>query len=261
MIYIFPEQNKTKCNRVKELEELLAASDTSGGWITVKGCRNSSGIAKGPGIESLVETSNSFTGLPVGEALEDVDTGTGETDSGISGGQWEGVKAKGKVLFMGDSITRFTDREFCKRDRRKRVRVCLPGARIEDVSARVNDIVGDEEVVAVQVGTNNLSQDNEGLLRSKYRELICRLKSTRTKGVICGILPRFDRKVSWGKIQGFNKWLKNQCALEGFVFVDTWAVFMNRRDLFAKDGLHLSSIGANELGRLVSRAVDSQVSN
>ena len=113
----------------------------------------------------------------------------------------------------------------------------------------------------MQVGTNNLSRDNQILLRSKYKELICRLKSTRTKGVVCGILPRFDGKVSWGKILGFNKWLKNECALEGFLFVDTWAGFVNRRDLFAKDGLHLSSIGANELGRLVSRAADSQVSN
>ncbi|KAJ8036564.1 Tetraspanin-31 [Holothuria leucospilota] len=43
-----------------------------------------------------------------------------EGDSGISGGLWEGEKAKGKVLFVGDSITGFTDREFCKRDRRNR---------------------------------------------------------------------------------------------------------------------------------------------
>ena len=78
---------------------------------------------------------------------------------------------------------------------------------------------------------------------------------------MCGILPRFDRKVSWDKILGFNKWLKNECALEGVHFVDSWAGFVNRRELFAKDGLHLSGLGANELGRLVARAVDSQMSN
>ena len=82
----------------------------------------------------------------------------------------------------------------------KRVRVCLPGAQIEDISARVNQIVGNEEVVTVQVGTNNLCKDSQFLLRSKFKELISKLKSTRSRGVICGILPRFDRKVSLGKI-------------------------------------------------------------
>ncbi|KAJ8017488.1 hypothetical protein HOLleu_45068 [Holothuria leucospilota] len=223
-----------KCNCLKELEGLLAAADSSNGGFQYRK------------VEDIVQ-----------EVVEESKEGV----VGISGGLWEGEKAKGKVLFVGDSITRYTDREFCKRDRRNRVRICLPGARIEDISARVSKIVGDEEVVAVQVGTNNLSRDNQISLRSKYKELICRLKSTRTKGVVCSILSRLDRKVSWGKILGFNKWLKNECALEGFLFVDTWAGFVNRRDLFAKDGLHLSGIGANELGRLVSRAVDSQVSN
>ena len=208
-----------------------------------------------------VETSNSFSGLSVEDSVEEVLVEESKEFCGISGGLWEGEKTKGKVLFVGDSITRFTDREFCKGDHRKRVRICLPGARIEDISARVSKIVGDEEVVAIQVGTNNLTRDNQNLIRSKYKELICRLKSTRTKGVVCGILPRFDRKVSWDKILGFNKWLKNECALEGVHFVDSWAGFVNRRELFAKDGLHLSGLGANELGRLVARAVDSQMSN
>ena len=249
-----------KCNKIKELEGLLAAWEDSKGWVTVKGGRNSVEIANEPAVDSL-EISNSFTGLPVGEVVEEVETEISAPDSSISGGLWEGEKAKGKVLFVGDSITRYTDREFCKGDKRNRVRVCLPGARIEDVSARVSTIVSDEEVVAVQVGTNNLSRDSQGLLRSKFKELICKLKSTRTKGVICSILPRFDMKVSLGKIQSFNKWLRNECTLEGYQFVDTWATFVNRGDLFSKDGLHLSGRGANELGKLVSRAVDSQLSN
>ena len=248
-----------KCNKIKELEGLLAASANSNDWITVRsrGGKNSTGSVGKPSIE----VSNSFVGLPVSEAIEEPEREIRGTESGISEGLWEGEKAKGKVLFVGDSITRYTDREFCKGDKRNRVRVCLPGARIEDVSARVNSVVGDEEVVAVQVGTNNLSRDSQVLLRSKFKELLCKLKSTRTKGVICGILPRFDRKGYWGKIQSLNKWLRNECTLGGHLFVDTWATFVNRGDLFCKDGLHLSGAGANELGRMVRRAVDSQLSN
>ncbi|KAJ8041033.1 hypothetical protein HOLleu_15520 [Holothuria leucospilota] len=64
------------------------------------------------------------------DTVEEVVVEPKEGDSGISSGLLEIEMAKGKVLFAGDSITRFTERELCKRDRRKRVRICLPGARI-----------------------------------------------------------------------------------------------------------------------------------
>ncbi|KAJ8030119.1 Fatty acid synthase [Holothuria leucospilota] len=84
----------------------------------------------------VVETSNSFAGLSVEDIVQEVVEESKEGDSGISGGLWEGERAKGKVLFVGDSIVRVTDREFCKRDRRNRVRIRIPGARIEDISAK-----------------------------------------------------------------------------------------------------------------------------
>ena len=245
-----------KCTQLKELEALLAASDGEKDWVSVRAGRKSAGSAKEV-LGDSVKLTNSFSGLPV----EEVDVEKEEPNSDICSGLWEGEKVRGRALLIGDSIIRYSDREFCKKDKSKRVRVCLPGAQIEDISARVNQIVGDEEVVAVQVGTNNLCKDSQFLLRSKFKELISKLKSTRSRGVICGILPRFDRKVSLGKIADLNKWLQNECSLGGFKFVDTWAKFHNRRDLFSRDGLHLTGIGANELGRLVARAVDSELSN
>ena len=88
-----------------------------------------------------------------------------------------GDKVKGKALLIGDSIVRYSDREFCKEAKGKRVRVCLPGALIEDISARVNQNVGNEDI-AVQVGTNILRSDSQDLLRSKFKELISKLRSS-----------------------------------------------------------------------------------
>ena len=50
----------------------------------------------------------------------------------------EGVRKRARV-FVGDSIVRKTDRVLTKGDD---VVVCLPGAKIEAITERVNNIVG-----------------------------------------------------------------------------------------------------------------------
>ena len=65
----------------------------------------------------------------------------------------EGVRKRARV-FVGDSIIRKTDRVLNKGDD---VVVCLPGAKIEAITARVENIVGSGKggSVLVHVGTNN----------------------------------------------------------------------------------------------------------
>ena len=169
---------------------------------------------------------------------------------------WEKEKVLDKVLLVGDSIVRYVDREFSKGKKDRRTRVCFPGARIEDVSSRVNVVVDNEEVVVVQIGTNNLGHDSSREMKSKYRELICRLKASRAKVVCCGLLPRFDKKGFVNKIGDFNEWLARVCSREGSVFLDT-SQFRDRRDLFGRDGLHLSSAGANEFGKAINKVVEN----
>lgn len=218
-----------------------------------------------------VESSNSFEVLHVEEVTEGevmgcavdrvgCDEGQGEGNggsrgSGLKGGKWAKSKVKGSALLVGDSLVRYADREFCRGRKSKRIRVCFPGARIDDVSSRVNQVVGNEEVVVVQVGTNNLGKDSSRLMKSKYREMMCRLKASRARIVCCGLFPRFDGKSFDGKIADFNEWLALVCSREEVDFLDT-SQFQNRRDLFGRDGLHLSNVGALEFGRAVSKVVD-----
>ena len=100
----------------------------------------------------------------------------------------EGVRKRARV-FVGDSIVRKTDRVLNKGED---VVVCLPGAKIEAITERVENIVGLGKggSVLVHVGTNNVEMEGTTAIVRKYRNLVRTLKQTRVEQVILsGILP------------------------------------------------------------------------
>ena len=105
----------------------------------------------------------------------------------------EGVRKRARVL-VGNSIVRKTNRVLNKGDD---MVVCLPGAKIEAVTARVENIVGSGkgESVLVHVGTNNVEREGTTAIVRKYRQLVRTLKQTRVEQVILqGILPVIGRR-------------------------------------------------------------------
>ena len=84
---------------------------------------------------------------------------------------------------MGDSIVRKTDRRLGKG---KDVVVCLPGARIEHVTERVEKIVGRGKggTILVHVGTNNADKEGTTAIVKKYRDLFKRKKQARIGQII-----------------------------------------------------------------------------
>ena len=92
-------------------------------------------------------------------------------------------------VFMGDSILRKTDRTLNKGED---VVVCLPGARIEHVTERVENVLGHGQggSILVHVGTNNADRDGTTKIVQIYRELVETLKKKRVEQIILsGILP------------------------------------------------------------------------
>ena len=91
----------------------------------------------------------------------------------------EGVIKRARV-FVGDSIVRKTDRVLNRGDD---MVVCLPGAKIEAITERVDNVVGSGKggSVLVHVGTNNVG--TTAIVR-KYRNLVSTLKQTQVKQVI-----------------------------------------------------------------------------
>ena len=105
----------------------------------------------------------------------------------------EGVRKRARV-FVGDSIVRKTDRVLNKGED---VVVCLPGAKTEAITERVENIVGSSKSgsVLVHVRTNNVERESTTAILRKYRNLVRTLKQTRVEQVILsGILPVIGKR-------------------------------------------------------------------
>ena len=173
----------------------------------------------------------------------------------------EGVRKRARV-FVGDSIVRKTDRVLNKGDD---VVVCLPGAKIEAITERVNNIVGSGKggSVLVHVGTNNVEREGTTAIVRKYRQLVRTLKQTRVEHVILsGILPVMGRRGhKYRNCRGMaiNMLVQKLCREGEVGFVDLWGSFVGRADMYTKDGLHLSGKGAAVFADKLSAAVDSDL--
>ena len=145
---------------------------------------------------------------------------------------------------MGDSIVRKTDRVLHKGDD---VVVCLPGAKIEAITERVENIVGLGKggSVLVHVGTSNVEREGTNAIVRKYRNLVRTIKQTRFEQVILsGILPvilRRGHRYRNCRGMAINMVVEKLCREEE---VDLWGSFVGKADMYMKDGLHLSGKGA-----------------
>ena len=115
---------------------------------------------------------------------------------------WTGGRTK-KELFsgsdrwhhVGDSIVRNTDSRLSKEED---VVDCLPGARIEHVTERVEQIMGrgNGGSILVHIGTNNADKEGTTAILEKYRNLLKKTKQARIGHIILsGILPVFGNRI------------------------------------------------------------------
>ena len=73
----------------------------------------------------------------------------------------------------------------------------MPGAKIEAITERVENVVGSGKggSVLVHVGTNNVEREGTIAIVTKYKNLVRTLKQTRVEQVILsGILPVIGRR-------------------------------------------------------------------
>ena len=187
--------------------------------------------------------------------LDNVVSGSSSDDSSRDSDREADKVCDNRILWIGDSLVRFVDREFCGVDRTNRTRLCLPGARIDDVCWQVDSMCRDQDVVVVSVGTNDVPYGSLDSIRRSYKELLFRLKETGCKVVVVGLLPRRGSASMLHMMVVINSWLESICRLFGFEFVDFWSKFDSRPDRFMKDGLHLTREGARVLARGVNGKV------
>ena len=135
--------------------------------------------------------------------------------------------------------------------------VCLPGARIEHVTERVETIMGrgNGGSTLVHVGTNNADKEGTTAIVEKYRNLLKKTKQAMVgQIIISGILPVFGNRIQGyrnSKRMAVKGMLKRPCKEEEVGYVDLWDSFVR------KDGLHLSGKGAAVFAEGLSGAVAS----
>ena len=174
----------------------------------------------------------------------------------------DGNKRKSRI-FVGDSIVRKTDSRLSKKED---VVVCLPGARIEHVTERVEKSEkimgrGNGGSILVHVGTNNADKEGTTAIVEKYRKLLKKTKQARIGQIILsGFLPVFGNRIQGyrnSKRMAVNGMVKRLCKEEEVGYVDLWDSFVGKEEMYARDGLHLSGKGAAVFAERLSGAVAS----
>ena len=128
--------------------------------------------------------------------------------------------------------------------------MCLPGARIEHVTERVEKIMGrgNGGTILVHVGTNDTDKEGTTTIVEKYRKLRKKPKQARLgQIIISGILPVFGNRIqgySNSKRMAVNGVVERVCKEEDVGYVELWDSFVGKEDMYARYGLHLSGKGA-----------------
>ena len=94
----------------------------------------------------------------------------GERSKTYSAALIDGIK-RNSTIYVGDSIVRMTDSTLNKDED---IVVCLPGAKIENVTEIVQRIMGrgNEETILVHIGMNNADKEGTTAIVKKYRNLL-----------------------------------------------------------------------------------------
>ena len=143
----------------------------------------------------------------------------GERRKSYSAAVIDGKKRK-DTIYVGDSIMKKTDSRLSMGED---VVVCLPGARIEHVTERVEKIMGrgNGGTILVHVGTNNADKEGTTAIVEKYRDLLKKTKQARVgQIIISGILPVFGNRIQGyrnSKSGGGAALQGRRCGIRGFV--------------------------------------------
>ena len=231
-------------------------------WTVVGRDRVGTGSAVRASSNDPVICRNRFSPLDEAEGgMDDVIEVPDESERVEVG---RGVNELPEVLVVGDSMVRYLDREFCEKERKKRMRVCYPGAGVNDVKERYENVVNGsarDSVVVLHVGTNDVDRVRSEELMARYRCLLEKVRDSGRRCVVSGVLPRCQAGSRWhSRAIGMNERVQKMCEEMGLSFMDEWREFSGRKELFAMDGVHLSRLGVKVLSDCLERAVRDCVS-
>jgi hypothetical protein len=160
----------------------------------------------------------------------------------------------GQIKVIGDSMIRGAA-EICKQE--GCYVTVYPGIRVDDLALqlqRAQESESEPEVIAIHVGTNNITKRTKVHLITELDDLMesTKAKWSNVKWVVGGIVYRKNvRESTIDKLNDGIRWL---CEERGSKFYDPNSkISVNE---IASDGLHLNRKGGNILGKLIIEKID-----
>ena len=188
-------------------------------------------------------------------------------------GPWPAARQQCKCtrapnLLVGDSlVAREAGRFFSQLNPANRAQA-FPDARVKKVTEEVAKLnLHRDSTLLLTVGGNDLFLKNrkcgssEGLDRD-FDRLIKTAKSKTSRLIVLGLVPRKYRTgEEYSRALGVNRRLESLCKTYSIRFIDPWATFFRKNNLFQRDGTHFSSHGARVFARLLNKRLFKPVAS
>uniref|UniRef100_A0A8C5PB88 SGNH hydrolase-type esterase domain-containing protein n=1 Tax=Leptobrachium leishanense TaxID=445787 RepID=A0A8C5PB88_9ANUR len=147
-----------------------------------------------------------------------------------------------RQLLLGDSIIRGVELESSGLVR------CLPGATARRDKRRILNIVKQakqqgEVDVLVHLGTNDLASNEVSEIKEDFCVLGGEIQQIASTVSFSDVLPVHNIQDRQMRNREFNLWLREWCREQGFGFVSHDSSNWSRKELYKKDGLHLTHMG------------------
>ena len=128
---------------------------------------------------------------------------------------------------------------------------CSPGATVSQINTAIAPLImnhPETSSIIIHVGANDIKLQQSERLKKDFMTLIDTTLDTGKACIISGPFPSPQYgHVKYSRIRQLHLWLKGYCRQLGVPYVDNFTTFLDRRDLFARDGLHPNRSGARLL--------------
>ena len=89
------------------------------------------------------------------------------------------------------------------------------------------------------------------------KSLVNSVAEKTSNGTLIGIMPRiYASYFAMSKAIGINERLSKYCSQKNVEFIDVWETFVNKRQYFRRDGIHLNEAGHKKLGEILCQQYD-----
>ena len=150
---------------------------------------------------------------------------------------------------------------FANFNKKKRKVKSFPGCRVNKVTEEVEklEIQSRNSCVIAHVGSNDLylrggRVGNSEPIVKDMKRLVNKVSEKTNKGIVVRMLPRsYVSHFALSKAIAINERMKKYCDQKKVEFIDLWGMFVGKRHLFRKDGIHLSEAGQKKFGEILNK--------